>query len=146
MTYTYLMKAKYGYKIGKSKNPSSRLITFKTVVPDIRILGFGKGVSESELHRRYKYKRINGEWFNLNRKDVEKILNLLKNNYTPDRDSKRYEKKLAFEIMFGKHKGKKISMMTSPEEISYLKWFLRVSKEKSSYTYKIFKWWLLQIE
>ena len=140
------MKSKYGYKIGKSKDPKKRLRTFKTAAPDVKLIAYGNGVSESFLHSKYKNRRKMGEWFMLSPKEVESIIRSLKNEYSPEPDSKKYQQKLNYVIRFGKHKGKKMSMMTSYEELSYIKWFLRESESNESYTRKVFKWWLRQME
>lgn len=63
------------YKIGRSSNPSTRETTLLADKPSLRMIGAWKGVKtdESELHRKFKTKRIRGEWFNLTVEDVEEI-------------------------------------------------------------------------
>lgn len=39
---------------------------------------------EASLHRAYQHKKVNGEWFNLNKEDIEKFKNkcqLIHNNF-----------------------------------------------------------------
>jgi hypothetical protein len=138
------MRSRFGHKIGKSSNPEKRLQQLKTANPDIRLISYGDQISESELHEKFKYQRLKGEWFKLSTKDVEYILRKLKTNEIQS-DSNSYEKKLNYEIKFGKHKGKLLNMMTSWEEISYIKWYLKASTDKKTTVYKYFKWWLTQI-
>ena len=143
--YTYLMKSSYGYKIGKSKNPENRLKIFLTGTPDMRIIAYGKGNRESILHDKYRSKRLKGEYFKLNRKDVENIIRLLKNEFSPQPDSKTYQRKLNYVIPFGKFKGYQIKDMTTKEELQYMKWFLKNTYEPKSEICKIFRWWLRQM-
>ena len=76
--WIYILKSDHGYKIGYSKNPENRLVTFGNKLPfpveyeclfqveDMRI-------TEKYLHELYAHKRIDGEWFDLTADDIETI-------------------------------------------------------------------------
>lgn len=77
--YIYLLQSVTGaYKIGRSKDPDDRLKTFEVKLPfevsyvctvetaDMYML-------EKKLHQLFEHKRINGEWFSLNDKDIAAI-------------------------------------------------------------------------
>jgi hypothetical protein len=79
--YVYLIKASTGaYKIGMSKDPNSRIATFKTLPFDVELLALIQTDNmhelEKELHERFADKRRQGEWFNLSSEDVEYIKSL----------------------------------------------------------------------
>ena len=59
------------YKIGKSKKPRFREKTLQSEKPTIEMLFVINKNIEKELHRRYSDKRVRGEWFRLEYKDVE---------------------------------------------------------------------------
>ena len=70
------------YKIGITKRAvSERLKDFKTGNPnDFNIVHVYVAENyahtiESTLHRRYKTKRVSGEWFELNQSEVDSFLN-----------------------------------------------------------------------
>ena len=74
---TYIMKDNSGYyKIGRSINPLSRLKVLGIGNPTIELCFYIKGNHEHELHKRFNSKRINGEWFRLDEKDLEYIKDL----------------------------------------------------------------------
>lgn len=75
--YIYLLKSEAGhYKIGRTHNPDDRAKTFGVKLPfrveyiclikcnDMELL-------EAALHCRFAKKRLDGEWFKLNAKDVD---------------------------------------------------------------------------
>jgi hypothetical protein len=70
---TYLAYDGKNYKIGKSVNAENRISQCKTANPEIQLLVSGYGISEKELHDKYKDKRVDREWFSLNESDVEWI-------------------------------------------------------------------------
>lgn len=80
-TFLYLMRdTRTGlYKIGRAKNPAYREKTLQSDNPLIEIIKQWPGTitDESDLHDRFKKKRVRGEWFNLNESDLDVILNLL---------------------------------------------------------------------
>ena len=70
---TYLMRNDKLYKIGKSIDVGRRLKTFKTSNPKIELMmtcDEGK-VKERELHRMFKHRKNEGEWFALSSSDLE---------------------------------------------------------------------------
>ena len=80
--YVYLIKSKYGYKIGKSKKVQDRLSLFNVKLPfKIDIIGFYKvknmSKMETFLHKKYKDVRLEGEWFNLSEKEKKEVVQTL---------------------------------------------------------------------
>lgn len=153
MQYTYLIHSNGIYKIGKSKDPKRRLQSLKTANPHVKLVAYGDGVKEKVLHNKYDNKRINGEWFRLNNKDVENIIRSLHSGKHVEKDSNNYNDKLYHRIRFGKYKGLHVCDFTEREHINYIKWYLRASSKKGkskqiyqNKTVKIFKWWLKQME
>ena len=83
MSYIYLIKSDLPdmeiYKIGYSKNPKQRLKELKTANPHPRsiIAQFktknGRMI-ETLLHKQYKTKKVDGEWFYLFSHDVDNFL------------------------------------------------------------------------
>jgi hypothetical protein len=77
--YVYLLRANTGnYKIGKTKDPSNRMRTFGIQLPfeveyEHLIKSADMGRLEATLHKRFKDRRINGEWFDLSADDVAYI-------------------------------------------------------------------------
>lgn len=74
----YLIQSGPLYKIGVSVNPKSRLMSLSTASPNPLRLVWSKKYDdayavEKELHDQFNSKRINGEWFRLDEKDVETI-------------------------------------------------------------------------
>lgn len=72
---TYIIKDElnYLYKIGKSINPKLREKTLQSEKPNIKIIKvFDKDI-EKELHKQYKDFRVRGEWFNLNKVQINYI-------------------------------------------------------------------------
>lgn len=66
------------YKIGKSKTPEIRVANLGILLPfKIKVIGIWKAENhhllESTLHEIYNDHRINGEWFEFDKKDVYKI-------------------------------------------------------------------------
>jgi len=146
MEYAYLIKANKLYKIGKSKNPEQRVKQLKTANPEVRLIAYGSGTTEKELHRLFNANKIIGEWFKLSTNEVEKVIRLLDNTYKMEfKTTKTQQKKLNYTIKFGKYKGFKISDLTTNEELKYLVWCLDNFSNLNKYTRNMFKWWLNQI-
>jgi hypothetical protein len=78
ITYTYLMVNHDNgfYKIGKSIKPKFRERTLQSNEPNVELLGYCDSniIAEKSLHEKFKDKRIRGEWFNLNKDDIEYIM------------------------------------------------------------------------
>lgn len=80
----YLIKAEmadgsFQYKIGISKHPEKRLKENKTSNPNkLQIVHTFKSqhsnIMETALKNRFKYCRIEGEWFNLSQEDVDNFI------------------------------------------------------------------------
>ena len=65
------------YKIGRSKNPSTREKTLQSQKPSIELLYYWNGLNKDErnLHKMFEEKRVRGEWFDLNYNDIDGIKN-----------------------------------------------------------------------
>lgn len=81
--YVYLIKSQFDayYKIGRAVNPEKRMRTFNVKLPfKVEFVCVIKTEDmyalETELHRRFKAKHIEGEWFALDAADVEYIKSL----------------------------------------------------------------------
>jgi len=74
--YTYLMidKSNNAVKIGKSINPFNREKTLQSEKLSINLLYILNKDIETELHRKYKNKRIRGEWFKLSKNELANIV------------------------------------------------------------------------
>jgi len=70
MTYVMYDKSEDVYKIGRSINPVYRESTLRSQTPNIETLLICSENIELELHRKYKEKRIRGEWFRLSADDI----------------------------------------------------------------------------
>lgn len=86
-TNIYVMIDNYNgfYKIGRSINPKIREKTLQSEKPSIEILYNWPGNNEDEyiLHKQFKDKRLRGEWFKLDNKDLFYIDNYFKNKLKP---------------------------------------------------------------
>jgi hypothetical protein len=83
--FIYIIKSEYGYKIGLSKNIKDRLKLFGVQLPfPIEVVGYYKVGNmhkmELHIHNLYKSKRLNGEWFTLDEKDLVDISTILVKN------------------------------------------------------------------
>lgn len=80
--FVYLVRSEGGYyKIGRTKNPANRIKTFKVKLPfEIEYVAIIQTndmyALEKELHKKYKPKKVNGEWFSLNDDDLNYIKSL----------------------------------------------------------------------
>lgn len=80
--FVYLLQSPTSaYKIGRTKDPQSRMKTFGIQLPfEVEYACLIETPDmydlESRLHSRFAKKRINGEWFNLTNDDVEYIKSL----------------------------------------------------------------------
>jgi hypothetical protein len=79
----YLIYTNIGVKIGKSISPKERIKTLSKSSP-VKFIGSDifkvKNMHQTEalLHRKYKNRQINGEWFNLEKEQIEDIQEALK--------------------------------------------------------------------
>lgn len=76
-TFVYLMLNKRNgyYKIGRSLRPEYREKTLQSEEPEIEMIRYWKALERHEdiLHGWFRKKRIRGEWFALEEKDIQKI-------------------------------------------------------------------------
>jgi hypothetical protein len=76
--YIYVLRSKYGFKIGKTVNLKDRTRLFEVKLPfkfEIELSDYVDNYSkvEADLHRRYAAKRLEGEWFDLDDNDIDNI-------------------------------------------------------------------------
>ncbi|WLD91766.1 GIY-YIG nuclease family protein [Alkalihalobacillus sp. AL-G] len=86
--YVYLIQEDYSYryKIGRARSLDNRIHLFKVDLPfNIELIHYfyceNYGELELMLHKYFETKRVKGEWFDLNSKDIEWIKN---GPYTPE--------------------------------------------------------------
>jgi hypothetical protein len=70
------------YKIGKSRTPEIRIQNLGILLPfSIKVIGIWKAANhtalEQELHNKYRYCQINGEWFSFKNQEISKLFDLL---------------------------------------------------------------------
>ena len=115
---TYLMwDGEKLYKIGKSKNPKSRLEGLKTANPKISLIAFGEGNNETFLHNKYSDKRYAREWFLLTEDDVKDIKIFFKQRQD-------FFKEVSCTITFGKFRGLQLSELVQEYHIKYMNWYI----------------------
>ena len=75
--YVYIMHDTSNnlYKIGKAVNPHERLNNFKTGNASIKLLNYYPGFMADEkiIHLKFNKHRVEGEWFKLKQKHLDKI-------------------------------------------------------------------------
>ena len=76
--YVYIIESEYGYKIGKTKSLKNRSQLFGVKMPfDFSFIYtfFSEKFStlEVDLHCKFANKRINGEWFQLTKDELQEI-------------------------------------------------------------------------
>lgn len=64
------------YKIGRSINPKKREKTLGVQFPRITLFAVYNDDIELYLHKKYKHKRLRGEWFDLNNNDLKDIMKI----------------------------------------------------------------------
>ena len=72
---TYIIKDDINntYKIGRSIDPLKRERTLQSEQPNLKLIKIFENNIEKELHDLYKHCRLRGEWFNLNKVQLEYI-------------------------------------------------------------------------
>lgn len=77
--YVYILRSDSGeHKIGRTRNPASRLATFEVKLPfrvnyEMVIYGEDHIALEAELHERFAHCRLDGEWFHLTDQDLDEL-------------------------------------------------------------------------
>ena len=83
--YLYVISSSDGYKIGFSTNIKQRLKHYKTNLLYYNVTFIYKGVEafelESKFHKMYEAKRIKGEWFRLEKRDLLQIVSICSKCY-----------------------------------------------------------------
>lgn len=79
--YVYLIRSKYGFKIGKTVNMKSRTRLFEVKLPfpiQVEHCAWFENYTEAERsqHDFFRSKRLEGEWFDLNESDIAHIKTL----------------------------------------------------------------------
>jgi hypothetical protein len=74
---TYLMYDGFYYKIGQAYEPEKRLKSLRIASPNITLICYGKKINECHLHKLFSHKRVEGEWFDLDKNDVSCIKRLI---------------------------------------------------------------------
>jgi hypothetical protein len=116
------------YKIGQSKNPTQRLKILQAGNPELKIIACGKAISEAKLHKFYKDKRIEREFFDLSGEDIANIINLINdesaqiNVFNLIKDTYVFQRLERFTFKFGKFKNRRMIEMDNEEEVQYLQW------------------------
>jgi len=85
----YVIRSKYGCKIGSTKNIKSRRQLFAVKLPFSWELVYQAECEnyrdiERELHQHFADKRLNGEWFDLDETDIEYIKSYTANRFIDD--------------------------------------------------------------
>jgi len=103
--YLYLIECNNYYKIGITQNIEQRLLQFKTFIPmDVELIFkekfnyIYKSKIERELHKEFKHKHYKGEWYNLNKRDIDKIKQRLNGYKQMDISKEKYYDKKIEEI------------------------------------------------
>lgn len=150
---TYLMHDGINYKIGRSINPTKRLLELKTASPNIRLIKDTEYIAEKFFHELFYDLNVGGEWFKLGYNDLQicHILFNAKDKLEADilmrffhrkvKDNNKIKKQYKEEVYkarvfittfenakipFGKYKGKKLKEMVEDEHIQYLRWLYRL--------------------
>lgn len=66
------------YKIGRSNDPSRREATLQSEEPQLKLISTCEENIEKFLHKKYKSKRVRGEWFILTQQDVDEIIEIFR--------------------------------------------------------------------
>ena len=79
--FVYVIRSKYGHKIGKTTNIKSRTRLFEVKLPfPIELVHYAyfddHTRAEREIHQMFAAKRLEGEWFDLDEDDVSAIMAL----------------------------------------------------------------------
>jgi hypothetical protein len=159
--FTYLMFDGSLYKIGKSKNPLTRLKALKIGNPSIELIAYTDKIEEKYLHNRFFESRVDGEWFDLSEEKLKSVINYFEHgkiligkdglNYCDSVQKMKEGLKSEMEqvkkyiIDFGKYNGTPIIDMVTDEQIDYCKWLyknmvndLSKRERRNSIKYKAF--------
>ena len=74
----YVLKSAYGYKVGRTRNVPARMRAFGVQLPIVYTIPLCAWfddchAAERRYHEIFASKRINGEWFDLNDDDIQRI-------------------------------------------------------------------------
>lgn len=74
----YVLKSAYGYKVGRTRSVPDRMRTFGVQLPFVYTIPLcvwfdDCHAAERRYHDAFASKRINGEWFDLEQADIERI-------------------------------------------------------------------------
>lgn len=74
----YVLKSAYGYKVGRTRNVPARMRAFGVHLPIVYTIPLCAWfddchAAERRYHEAFANKRINGEWFDLDEDDIQRI-------------------------------------------------------------------------
>lgn len=117
IVYTYLCYDGREYKIGQSINPQNRLLSLRTANPRIRMICYGLGAKEKDVHKLFADNRFAGEWFRLNEDEFVLVKELI--------TGKKFISSGEAVFTFGKYKGTRVRDMYNESHINYMVWIVR---------------------
>ncbi|MCU7997419.1 MULTISPECIES: GIY-YIG nuclease family protein [unclassified Shewanella] len=79
--FVYVIESEYGFKIGKTINIKNRTKLFSVKLPfEIKLIHYAEfddySSAEREMHLHFSNKRLEGEWFDLDKDDIDYIKTL----------------------------------------------------------------------
>ena len=84
--YLYIIRSNEKYKIGYSSNWKKRSKSYKTHLPEYKLIYLLKSVNsfdlENDLHLMFENKRVQGEWFSLCESDIIRAISHCSNKIT----------------------------------------------------------------
>jgi len=143
--YTYLLFDGSYYKIGQSINVKKRFLGIRTGNPNVKIICFGRGKTEKNLHEEYDIYRIRGEWFDFTPEQVIKIIKQITGKEMTIDEAKdssfiSLNKNNSRCILhFGKYKDEDIYQMKEENELNYLRWLIKQEWLSEYYYNAIYK-------
>jgi len=78
MQYTYIITDGVNFKLGKSLDPEKRLSQLRTANLNCKLIAYGIGISEKDLHTYFFNSKIKLEWFKLTKAQVFKAVDLIR--------------------------------------------------------------------
>lgn len=145
IVFTYLLFDGTYYKIGQSTNVKKRFLSIRTGNPNVKIICFGRGRTEKNLHEEYDIYRIRGEWFDFIPEQVVKIIKQITGKVMSVEEAmdnsfiSLNKNNSRCYLHFGKYKGEDIFRMNTDDELSYLRWLLEQEWLSEYYYNAIYK-------
>jgi len=158
-------------KIGKSKSPKLRLKSMKTARPNLKLICFGRKVSEDHMRKKYRKYNVGGEWYKFPSIHVyrnvvcdiasDKQVKKFKMQWASENKKKKKDKAREdryhdaqksrpkyedYVLDFGRFKGIKLIDMVNSEQRRFLRSCIKNSNNKQSYRIKAIFWWLNKLK